>query len=444
MTGSFTTSDGDRCGAVVDGRRTAQNSHRGIGPIPLGRCDGVTIILSADPRPRAVPYAEAVADTLLQALLSEPAVVDPPRRVRRDWLLLGAILTSVTIEGVVRPDLTWRPAAIVVFAALAFTTLWRRTHPLAAMAATFGTILVLDHSARLVAGSPVESFSSAFLLVLVYALFRWDSGRNAAIGLGIMAVMLVSSLTLSWTGIGDAIGGTLVLLFPAVLGAEVRHLGDRSERRREEVKIRERELLARELHDTVAHHVSAIAIQAQAGQFVGRSRPDAALDALAVIEGEASRTLAEMRSIVANLRGAAGAEYAPQPGLGDIERLAAATTDDVDQQIVVDVCIDDGLGVVSPAIGTAAYRIAQEALTNARCHAHGATRVAVRVEAVGDDVRISVDDNGRVDGTPRGGSGFGLTGMAERAHLLGGELHAGPRDGHGWAVTATIPMDARS
>jgi signal transduction histidine kinase len=90
----------------------------------------------------------------------------------------------------------------------------------------------------------------------------------------------------------------------------------------DQVKLRERQQLARELHDTVAHHVSAIAIQAQAGRTVAADRPDAALRALETIEEAASRTLAEMRSMVGVLRDGDEPERAPQPGVADIERLA--------------------------------------------------------------------------------------------------------------------------
>ena len=94
----------------------------------------------------------------------------------------------------------------------------------------------------------------------------------------------------------------MVLLFPAVLGAAVRYRTNFRHRSLEQVRLRERERLARELHDTVAHHVSAIAVRAQAGQVVATTRPAAAVEALRVIEAEASRTLAEMRAMVGVLR----------------------------------------------------------------------------------------------------------------------------------------------
>ena len=122
------------------------------------------------------------------------------------------------------------------------------------------------------------------------------------------------------------------------------------------------------MHDTVAHHVSAIAIRAQAGRVVGANDPAAALDALEVIEREASRTLAEMRGIVGTLRGGEDAEFAPQPGLADLERLAS--TDGAPR---VEVNVARHVGDVGPTVGAALYRVAQEAITNARRHARGAT-----------------------------------------------------------------------
>ena len=108
------------------------------------------------------------------------------------------------------------------------------------------------------------------------------------------------------------------------LGLSVRTQHGARDRRLEQVKAEERVQLARELHDTVAHHVSAIAIQAQAGRALAATSPSSSLEALEVIEVEASRTLAEMRAMVRVLRNEAPADYAPQPGVADLERLVAA------------------------------------------------------------------------------------------------------------------------
>jgi signal transduction histidine kinase len=341
------------------------------------------------------------------------------------------------VEGIVRDAVPWRPGATIAMAAAILTLLWRRSHPLAMLVVAFSGVIGLDLVSRAFGNPPIEFFSSAFVLILPYALFRWASGRHAAIGLGVMLAALVSGLATNWTGLGDAIGGSIVFLFPAVLGAEVRHLVASRARDREEVKTREREMLARELHDTVAHHVSAIAVRAQAGQVVGATDAAAALDALAVIEHEASRTLAEMRGIVGSLRGWDDATLAPQPGLVDLGRLAH----DGDLPHV-EVHVDDDIDDVGPTVGAALYRVAQEAVTNARRHARHVTTVTVLLTADDGDLRLVVDDDGRGEVTAaRSRSGFGLVGMTERAHLLGGTLHAGPKRPHGWRVEATIPLD---
>lgn len=373
-------------------------------------------------------------------MLAEPAVDDPPQRVWRDWAAVAVLATCALIEGILRENLVWGPWPMIAVSLLGLTLLWRRQFPLAMTAISMGTFIVLDQVARILDDGPVQAFTSAFLLIHVYALFRWGSGRDCGFGLIVMAGAFTSGLIVDWTGVADAIGGAIVLLFPALLGAEIRHLGQRRHRDREEVKALERELLARELHDTVAHHVSAIAVQAQAGRAVGVRNPEAALDALEVIETEASRTLTEMRSIVGTLRdrhAPTSAELAPQAGLGDIAGLA--TSPGGGPVVAIDV---GAVGEVGPTVGAALYRIAQEAITNARRHAVNATSIHVTVGRNDADVHITVlDDGASQRGGAERGTGFGLIGMAERVELLGGTLSAGPGDARGWRVVARIPLE---
>ncbi len=123
--------------------------------------------------------------------------------------------------------------------------------------------------------------------------------------------------------LGEAAAGALFFLLPAALGAAVRYRSTARLRETDQVKLREREQLARELHDSVAHHVSAFIIRAQAGRTVAAMDPDAAVRALVAIESEATRTLSEMRFMVGALRQGEDPDFTPQRGVADIARLAS-------------------------------------------------------------------------------------------------------------------------
>jgi signal transduction histidine kinase len=186
----------------------------------------------------------------------------------------------------------------------------------------------------------------------------------------------------------------------------------------------------------VAHHVSAIVIQAQAGRTVATSDPQAAVEALKVIEAEASRTLAEMRTMVGALRKGEETSFAPQAGVADIRRLAERAGDAPRVEVAPSGELDD----LTPSVDAAVYRLAQESITNALRHARRATRVVVAIAGEPDCVRLTVTDDGEAGAVGLNGtSGYGIVGMTERAELLGGTLHAGPNHERGWTVTAVLP-----
>jgi signal transduction histidine kinase len=247
-------------------------------------------------------------------------------------------------------------------------------------------------------------------------------------------------VTTDFTGAVDATGGLVVLLFAAALGVSIRYRRIVRTQQFEQVRSNERETLARELHDTVAHHVSAIAIQSQAGQLLARSRDlGGASEALKVIEEEASRTLSEMRAMVGTLRHDNGASpLFVQRGVSDIEQLATAEGAPGPR---IDVEQRGDLNDLRPSVQAALFRIAQESMTNAKRHARHATRVHILVAGDTDTVRLSVTDDGvRSPSGPRR-PGYGLMGMAERATLLGGTFEAGPGPERGWTVRALIPRE---
>ncbi|MGW3787333.1 sensor histidine kinase [Micromonospora chokoriensis] len=371
----------------------------------------------------------------LRAVLAEPRVPAAPPRGWRDWALIAVLAPAVVVEALLRPDLPWRVGCLVVVLALLPTLLWRRTRPLTMVAIAFGSATV---GPFVLPGDPCQMFTASFLVLLVSALFRWGSGRDAAIGsVVVVAKVTTAGLAGSVDG-GELVAGFAVMFAAATLGTATRFRATARTRELDQVKLLERERLARDLHDTVAHHVSAMAIRAQAGIAASASQPNAAVEALHVIEAEASRALAEMRAMVHVLRRDQTADRVPVPRVADIESLAGRFRSGPE----VDVDLRGDLGDLPPAVGSALYRLAQESVTNARRHARHATRIEVSVTADDRSVRLRVSDDGEAGAArPNGSSGFGLVGMSERVDLLGGTCEAGPDPDRGWTVTAVLPRE---
>ncbi|MBB5135727.1 signal transduction histidine kinase [Thermocatellispora tengchongensis] len=370
---------------------------------------------------------------LLRSLWREPRPPGVPARVWRDWLLVGVLVPAAVLEGVLRPDLPWGAASVVLTAAVMPTLLWRRTRPLAMLVIALGAAHVAP---LLIIGSTPDNNALAFVVVLVYALFRWGSGREAMLGVPVMFGSMGLAFAFGRIPPSDVVGGLIVLSSAAALGFAFRYRAGARLRELDRVKLLEREQLARDLHDTVAHHVSAMAIRAQAGLATSATRPEAADEALRVIEAEAARTLTEMRAMVRLLRRNEPVELTPGRRIADIEQLAGRGRVGPS----VKVTIEGDVEAVPPSVGAAIYRIAQESITNARRHARHATRIDVHVAADDTSVRLHVSDDGdagsaRSHVTP----GYGLLGMIERAGLLGGTCEAGPNPGRGWTVTAVLP-----
>jgi signal transduction histidine kinase len=379
-----------------------------------------------------------VFSAVVRSILAEPRAPDPPARVWWDWALVGALLITAVGEAIFRPDVPARALATVVALVVIVALFWRRTHPLLATAVGFGTALVLHIPAVIEDNPDVGLYSMVGVLVLPYSLYRWASGPEALVGTAIVAVPAVLSLATTETPFGEVIGGVTVLVASFALGAAMRYRAVARQREVQQARALERGELARELHDTVAHHVSAIAIQAQAGRAVAAMNPASAIEALAVIEAEASRTLYEMRTMVRVLRDGEGgdgeaADYAPQRGIGDLDELTRMSP-------VVQVHRDGDLAGLPQPVEAAVYRICQEAVTNAIRHSLNPTAVTVRVTGDTGVVRLRVHDDGET-ARPGAGVGYGLLGMAERAKLLGGACQAGPDAEGGWTVDASLPRE---
>jgi signal transduction histidine kinase len=216
----------------------------------------------------------------------------------------------------------------------------------------------------------------------------------------------------------------------------------------------ERARIARELHDVVAHHISVIAVQAETARLTTPGLPDAGAQRFAAIGDTARAGLTEMRRLLGVLREDAdlaepdlpglpgpparpSAERQPQPGLPQLGELidearAASGT-------VVRLIVSGPVTRLDPGVELAAYRIVQEALTNARRHAAGAA-VDVELRYAGDALRLRIRDNG--PGLADRHTGHGLLGMRERAAAVGGSLQTGPAPGGGFRIEAELPARA--
>ncbi|CAN7332738.1 sensor histidine kinase [Knoellia sp. LjRoot47] len=359
---------------------------------------------------------------------------------RLDRWGVGVFALAALVEGAARPDLAWRSVVTVLALVLVPALLWRRARPLGAVLVGWGVVGLLSVAQLATGVRDVGLVSMTVVLLLLFSLVRWGSGREVVLGAAFVMAVVVLGMVVGAAGWADVFGGTVLLMLVVALAAVFRYRADLVRRQLSEIRNEERVALARELHDTVAHHVSAIAVQAQAGRVVAGTQPEKAVDVLAAIESEASRTLAEMRSMVRVLREEDSVDYAPQPGVADLPALARP-----DATPTVEVSLDGSLRGLARPVDAALYRLAQESVTNAVRHARGATCVAIVVCRESDAVRLRVTDDGETE--PRLAApepGFGLLGMAERAQLLGGSLTAGPGPGGGWVVEATLPMGTGS
>jgi signal transduction histidine kinase len=201
----------------------------------------------------------------------------------------------------------------------------------------------------------------------------------------------------------------------------------------------ERRRIARELHDVVAHSMTVVAMHAGTGRLVAADDPAAAVASLTTVERLSRDALQEMRRLVGLLRNSSEDEdrLAPAPGLGEIHRLVAEV---VAAGMAVAVHTKGPLEGIPPGPALAAYRIIQEALTNAVRH-NGAVKAELRVEVSDSELAIQVSNDPPTDRSHMlDGGGMGMVGMQERVRLYEGTLTAGPLPGGGYRVDARIPL----
>ena len=276
------------------------------------------------------------------------------------------------------------------------------------------------------------------------------TGAAMAVALLIPLLAVPSLGSLRGGGVGSSaihvatIAIPLFMIIAWLIGHSIRQAQARAELVRAQAAAQatmaERLRIARELHDLVAHSTGIIAIQAGSGRRVFDARPDEARDALAAIEAISRETLSGLRRMVTGLRradpqpGAGQAWLGAAPGLADIDRLAATARD---AGVRVEVEWRGSREPLPADIDLSAFRIIQEAVTNVVRHA-GTGQCQVSIGQQDGELSIEVTDSGR--GGTAAGTGYGITGMRERAALLGGDFSAGPRPGGGFRVTVRLPV----
>ena len=400
-------------------------------------------------------------------VVTEPRGLIPPRVL--DGLIVAILGLGAVLSGAGGSALVPGLAAVVL---QVVPLLWRRRHPVAvALVIAVGCLAAVP--ARHFTGS--SEFAVPVALYSVAAFSRSEVGRRGVATLAAIGCVVAG---LAWSD--PTAGGVIWSRVPviaagcAVISAAAWAFGIATRRRRElmeslaaraedlareqEQKARiaaqeDRAIIAREMHDIVAHSLAVVVLHADGASYAAgkasdpRAATELATAALDTIAATARDALAQTRRLVAVLRDSdTPADLAPSEGLADLPALVAGV-----QGAGLDVTADlpgspstpggapDVEARVDAGTGLVAYRIVQEGLTNVLKHAGPNARARVRVAVTDAGVEVSVTDDGRGASAPDGG-GHGLAGMRERVEVVGGRFHAGPAPGGGFAVTASLPI----
>jgi signal transduction histidine kinase len=343
----------------------------------------------------------------------------------RHWMVLVFALPYAAALGVRR---RWPvPAAAVACAALA--AVW----PLGLAPAVNGALTI-------------PFFLTPFL-------FAYSLGAGAGLVVGLAgSVLLAVCLQLSNAGVFNPLG-LMLTIGPWLVGRVVlsrRKLAEQLQARNEELRAEqelfaaesvryERARIARELHDIVAHCLSVMVVQASAGQRVAAADRDGVAEALESVAEAAAQAQTEVGRLVELLSGGPTGPVGPPPGLAMVDELVRRASG---SGLAVSCRFAGSCDRLAPAASEAAYRVVQEALTNALKHAPGAP-VDITVRSQGAEVAVDVVNapgRQRPSGLERSGGGFGLAGMRDRVAACGGSLTCGPTQAGGWRVSALLPM----
>ena len=277
----------------------------------------------------------------------------------------------------------------------------------------------------------------------LYALAVWTTTRRFAIGVvtlisGSLLAALGPALSFATTFFFTAVSVIVMLLVRRVVGDRERR-AQLAERERDvaarEAVVEERARIARELHDVIAHHVSMIVLQAGAERSVLDDSNASTRDVLETVERSGRSALTEMRRLLGMLRSDESDPLTPQPSLGDVPVLVGQLRE---AGLPVELQIEGERRTLPAGIELSAYRIVQEALTNALKHG-GDANARVHVRYRPDSLELEIADDGEGEDTRAPGGGHGLVGMRERVALYGGRFQANPAPGGGFIVRVALP-----
>jgi signal transduction histidine kinase len=366
-------------------------------------------------------------------------------------VLVGMVLL-VAIEVQLRSGSSGhaRLAAAAGGAMLAVAVMLRRATPFAALLVAVAAVLGQEALGGRLTQEAVGALPA--LMLVFYAAGAFLDERLALAGVGIGLAGVVSQVLIRTTAFADVFfAAVFLILLPWGVGRMLRTRGARERAHRAQVErldaqreqlarsaaFAERARIARELHDVITHSVSVMVIQAGAARMVMASDPERAEASLESVARAGREALAEMRRLLGVLGGGGGPQgLAPQPGLADVEGLVARASA---AGLATELRVIGEPSTVSPALDLCAYRIVQEALTNAIKHA-GPARATVSVRWASDAIEVEVADTGRGrHANDRVPGGHGIPGMRERAALHGGHVHVGPATSGGFVVQARLP-----
>jgi signal transduction histidine kinase len=375
------------------------------------------------------------------------------RRLNSTWAdaLLAAAITVVYVLEVVGESgfAGDRPESFVAAVIFGASLAWRRRVPMVPLALAIGIVELSNYDA------PQLAETAAFLfgfVIAIYSAGAYTEGRTALAAA--LFVVIAIPLAAIEPGVPTSASdwGFFVMFLggPYVAGRVMRRrrLRERTLEGRAEVLEREgeersrvaiaeeRARIARELHDAVSHSLSVMLLQARGARKILPEDGGPAREALEVIERSGSEALQEMRRLLGVLREIdTESELAPQPSLKRIDSLVEPVRA---AGMPVEVTIEGEVDDLPPGVDVSAYRIVQEALTNALKHA-GPARARVFIRRTDEELELEVIDDG--EGSSNGdGTGQGLVGMRERVAVYGGKLDAGPHPGGGYALRARLPI----